>query len=71
MSRAPLYTLGKLLEGIGLVVILAGVFMSIELGRQDEGLSSMAMEFKGLMWGGGLFILGWLLERASGGRGDA
>ena len=60
------YTAAKMLQGIGLVVVLVGVFMSMSLGFQDEGLSSMKMEFQGLMVGGGLFLAGWLLERTTG-----
>ncbi|TDJ70188.1 MAG: hypothetical protein E2O39_10385 [Planctomycetota bacterium] len=60
------YTVAKMLQGIGLVVILVGVFMSMSLGFQDEGLSSMKMEFQGLMVGGSLFLAGWLLERTAG-----
>ncbi|MDP6539105.1 MAG: hypothetical protein QF903_03795 [Planctomycetota bacterium] len=63
-----LYRLGKFLEGVGLLVILVGLSMSIGLGFEDEGLASMASEFRGLMLGGGLFALGYLLERVAGGR---
>jgi hypothetical protein len=42
--------------------------MSIGLGLEDEGLASMASEFQGLMIGGVLFGLGFLLERTGGGR---
>ena len=51
-----------------MLVVLVGVFWSISLGLEDEGLSSMAAEMKGLMWGGGLFLAGWLLERRLGTR---
>ena len=34
--RSVLYSLGKLLEGIGLVVVLAGVLMSINLGLDEQ-----------------------------------
>lgn len=68
MSKNALWSLGKLLEGIGLVVVLVGVLISMDLGFEDESLKSMAAEFRGLMWGGGLFLVGYLLERASGGR---
>ena len=58
-----LYNAGKLLEFVGLVVIAAGLFMSIRMGLDDDGLGSMAMEFRGLGIGGGVFLAGWLLER--------
>lgn len=67
MSGNWIYSTAKLLQGIGLVVVLAGVLMSISLGMQEEGLASMAMEFKGLGVGGLMFFVGWLLERKSGG----
>jgi hypothetical protein len=63
MSRDLLWKLAKLLEGLGLVVILLGLSMSIHLGFQDQGLASMRQEFQGLLVGGGLFAVGYLLER--------
>lgn len=68
MSRSMLWKIGKVLEGIGLLVILVGLSLSISLGFEDEGLKSMVSEFQGLAVGGGLFVVGWLLERA--GRGE-
>lgn len=64
MNGKLLWRTAKVLEGLGLIVILAGVFLSIRLGFQDRGLESMGLEFQGLAIGGGLFLLGWLLERA-------
>ena len=63
--RGRLYGLGKLLEGLGLVLVLVGVVLSMRLGLQDESLSSMEHEMTGLLAGGGVFLAGWLLERAS------
>ena len=68
MGRGALWKLAKGLEGLGLVVILVGVFMSISLGFQDRGLDSMGLEFQGLALGGVLFAIGWLLERRLGAR---
>jgi hypothetical protein len=67
-ARSGLWWLAKGLEGLGLLVVLVGVFMSISLGLEDEGLGSMAAEMKGLVWGGGMFLAGWLLERRLGAR---
>jgi hypothetical protein len=67
-ARGVLWWLAKVLEGVGMLVVLVGAFMSISLGLEDEGLSSMAAEMKGLVWGGGLFLAGWLLERRLGAR---
>jgi hypothetical protein len=67
-ARGGLWWLAKGLEGVGMLVVLVGVFMSISLGLEDDGLSSMAAEMKGLVWGGGMFLAGWLLERRLGTR---
>ena len=67
-GRKALWYLAKTLEGIGMILVLVGVFMSISLGLEDEGLESMRMEMQGLMVGGGMFVVGWLLERAVGAR---
>ncbi len=67
--RRFLWYVSKVLEGGGLLVVLVGVLLSIDLGLSEEGLKSMAIEFRGLMIGGGMFVAGWLLERAVGGRG--
>ena len=63
--RGRLYGLGKLLEGLGLVLVLVGVVLSMRLGFQDESLASMEHEMTGLLAGGGVFLAGWLLERAA------
>ena len=68
MSSRFVYRLAKTLEGAGLLAILVGLMMSVELGMKDEGLSSMKMESYGLAISAGLFLLGWLLERALGTR---
>ena len=60
--KALWYT-GKALEGAGLLVILAGLLLSIQLGFQEQGLASMKYEGTALGVGGGLFFVGWLLER--------
>ncbi len=67
-GRGGLWWLAKALEGVGMLVVLVGVFMSMSLGFEDQGLSSMAAEMKGLIWGGGLFLAGWLLEKRLGTR---
>lgn len=63
-SRRGLWWIAKGLEGVGLVLVLAGVFISMSLGFEDEGLASMAAEFKGLAVGGAMFVAGVLIERA-------
>jgi hypothetical protein len=63
-----LWILAKLLEGAGLVVVLVGVVLSIQLGLDEEGLDSMRYEGTALLVGGGLFVCGWLLERGVGAR---
>jgi len=66
--KKALWWLAKGLEGVGMILVLVGVFMSISLGLEDDGLSSMRMEMQGLTVGGGLFLLGWLIERRIGAR---
>ena len=68
MSRRVLFGVAKALEGAGMVIVLAGVLISISEGMQDEGLKSMASEMKGLMIGGALFVVGVLIERRIGSR---
>jgi hypothetical protein len=69
VDRSWLYYLAKGLEGLGLIVVLVGVVMSIQLGiGESESLESMKAESYGLAIGGGLFALGWLLERRIGSR---
>ena len=66
--RSKLWVVAKVLEGVGMVLVLVGVVLSINLGFRDEALESMRYEMQGLIFGGGLFALGWVLERLSGGR---
>ena len=68
MNRERLWYLAKGLEGLGMVVVLVGVVLSIQLGMQEEGLESMRYEGTALAIGGGLFLIGWLLERSIGAR---
>lgn len=68
MNKANLWRFAKLLELIGMCVVLAGLVMSISLGMDEEGLKSMAYSGYGLMAGGGLFALGYFIERSVGAR---
>lgn len=69
MTRGKLvFGLAKVLEGAGLIVILVGVYLSVNLGFEDKGLESMTIEFRGLAVGAGLFACGFLLERTVGAR---
>ena len=68
MNRSNLWWLAKILEGVGMLIVLVGVFISMSLGMEDEGLASMRAEMHGLLWGGGLFLTGYLLERRLGSR---
>lgn len=63
INRRVLWWIAKTLEGVGMLIVLVGVFISMNLGFGDEGLASMAAEFQGLMWGGGMFVVGLALER--------
>ena len=62
------WNFAKFLEGLGMVLVLVGLLMSIDMGMEDEGLKSMKYEGLGLAWGGGIFFAGWLLERSLGAR---
>ena len=68
MGSKWLWYTAKALEGLGMVVVLVGLLLSIQLGFQDEGLESMRYEGMALLWGGGMFFAGWMIERAIGGR---
>ena len=68
MQRSWLWYTAKACEGIGLLIVLWGLVVSMTLGMEEEGLKSMAIEGYGLMIGGALFALGWLLERGIGSR---
>jgi len=57
------WVVGKALEGLGMIVVLAGLGYSITVGLKEEGLKSMSVELWGLGIGGGLFLIGYLLER--------
>ena len=63
IDSKTVWRFAKLLELIGLAIVLAGVLMSIDLGLKEEGLKSMGVEFQGLGIGGGVFLTGYLLER--------
>ncbi len=68
MGTKWIWWTAKALEGGGMVVILVGLLLSIQLGFEDEGLESMRYEGTALMVGGVMFFLGWLLERSLGTR---
>ena len=61
--KRTLWWVAKALEGVGMLIVLVGVFISMSEGFQGRGLESMAYEFQGLAVGGALFVAGVLLER--------
>jgi hypothetical protein len=61
--KRTLWWVAKALEGVGMLIVLVGVFISMSEGFQGRGLESMAYEFQGLALGGALFVAGVLLER--------
>jgi len=63
-----LWLLAKGLEGLGMIVVLVGLVLSIQLGFQDDGLRSMKYESYALVGGGAVFLAGMLLERRIGAR---
>jgi len=68
MQNRTLWYVAKALEGVGMVIVLVGVIVSIQLGMGEEGLKSMQYEMRALMVGGGLFLAGWFLESRIGAR---
>ncbi len=68
MNKNWIWSLAKGLEGLGLVVVLVGVVWSMNAGFNEEGLESMKIESYALLFGGVMFLIGWLLERALGAR---
>ena len=68
IRRDFMWSLAKGLEGVGMIVVLGGLVLSITAGMHDEGMKSMRGEAYGLAIGGGLFFVGWLMERKLGAR---
>ena len=68
MQRPWIWFVAKGLEGVGLLAVLWGLVLSMRLGFQEDGLESMKAESYGLLVGGGLFLIGWLLEWRQGTR---
>ena len=68
MSKNHVWVLAKALEAIGLVVILIGLVLSMELGFRDEGMTSQWAELTGLGAGLILFLIGFSIERFAGTR---
>ena len=63
-----LWLFAKGLEGLGMVVVLVGLVLSIQLGFRDEGLKSMKYESYALVAGGAIFLAGMVIERRIGAR---
>jgi hypothetical protein len=63
-----LYWLAKGLEGLGLLVVLVGLLISLDFGHAESGLESMVYEAAGLGAGLLLFGIGFLIERRIGTR---
>lgn len=68
MSKQQLWMLAKALEGLGMVIVLIGLVLSVELGFQDEGMTSQYAELIALLVGMVLFGIGFLIERITGTR---
>ena len=69
MSRGTLWTFAKALEGVGMIIVLVGLLLSIELGvKEGDSLASMKYEMQALGIGGMLFLLGYVIERRLGAR---
>ena len=68
MQHNSVWWLAKVLEGAGMVVVLVGLVLSVQLGLGEQGLKSMEYELNGLLVGGGLFLAGYVIERKLGAR---
>lgn len=68
MPRQSIWYFAKILEAIGMVIVLVGLLMSISYGMEEQGLKSMVYETKALGIGGALFIVGWFIENRLGTR---
>ncbi len=62
------YRFAKALEGIGLIVILVGLLISLDQGLGGAGLEAMRAETLGLGLGILLFVCGYVVERTLGTR---
>ena len=62
------YRFAKALEGIGLIVILVGLLVSLDQGMEGAGLEAMRAETLGLIMGVVLFLCGYVVERTLGTR---
>ncbi|MFT5288731.1 MAG: hypothetical protein ACI8QS_003150 [Planctomycetota bacterium] len=68
MKSPLIWWVAKTLEGIGMIVVLVGLTVSIQLGFDDEALESMRYESYALVIGLVLFFVGWMIERRIGAR---
>lgn len=60
----PRYTTGRVLQAIGMGLVLVGIVESIFVGfAESETLRSMSVEVTYLGIGGGVYVLGLLLAR--------
>ncbi len=68
MKSPLIWWIAKILEGVGMIVVLVGLTISIQLGFDDEALESMRYESYALVIGGVMFFVGWVIERRIGAR---
>lgn len=68
MSKNHVWVIAKVFEGLGMVLVLIGLVLSIELGTRDESMESQWAELSGLLIGLLLFGVGFVLERFAGTR---
>ncbi|HKE00863.1 MAG TPA: hypothetical protein VKE69_07635 [Planctomycetota bacterium] len=64
MKGSTLHLAGRVLQAIGMGVVLVGIFESVYVGfARSESLDSMRVEFTYLGIGGALFLVGMVLDR--------
>ncbi len=68
MTKQHWWMLAKSLEALGLIIVLIGLVLSVELGFRDEGMSSQYAELIALLVGFVLWGIGFVIERMAGTR---
>ena len=68
MTKQHLWMLAKSLEALGLIIVLIGLVLSVELGFRDEGMTSQYAELIALLVGFVLWGIGFVIERVAGTR---
>lgn len=67
MKASPMQVTGRVLQALGMGIVLVGIVESIFVGfAESESLRSMSLEVTYLAIGGAVFAIGLLLARVAG-----